>query len=219
MFKSRRPREHPDGSARAAEPPRDAALDLALPNPYGGKPWLSMTLALSRSPCSHGETLRLRAHVDSCLRMGSQRGPALPDAGGDGSSLAGFGRRLAASAVRHAIARVPEHRLAPLTQRRRRGWLDVQVSTAPLDNGADAMVPERLRGVVGAGLPRTTTGRPRIGVWSGPAGGPRGGRAGLLWLQLDEQDFPGAEQGRVDDAGVSVNASMCRVVEPDAGGG
>src|SRR5699024_372103 len=143
-----------------------SAIALQLPNPYGGQPWLSATLALSRTAQSQGGALRLRAHVDSRLRMAPQEGaPALSAQAGDAASLLARGRRQAARLVRGVLEQVPAERLAPLTQRRWRSWVDVQVSTAPLDQGADALVPERLRSLWGAGLPRSGPGEPRVGVW------------------------------------------------------
>lgn len=215
MFNFLRRRGQQGSIVKLLNQPRDSALSLELPNPYGGKPWLSATLAMSRTPQSQGDMLRLRAHFDSCLRIQSeQEAPALADGRAGQSSLLRFGQQLVAGALREVIARVPADRLAPLTQRRWRSWVDVQFSTAPLDKGADALVPERLRSLLGAGLPRGGDGEPRVGVWSGPAGGPGGGVASLVWLQLDEQDFPGVEESDASGSGFNLNASISQLVEP-----
>src|SRR5699024_335759 len=141
---------------------------------------------------------------DSRLRMAPQEGaPALSAQAGDAASPLARGRRQVARLVRGVLEQVPAKRLAPLTQRRWRSWVDVQVSTAPLDQGADALVPERLRSLWGAGLPRGGPGEPRVGVWSGPAGGPLGGKASLVWLQMDAADLPGAAT-QVRDSGFNL---------------
>lgn len=217
MFRFLRTSERRDGRAGFLGP-RDSTVAVELPNPYGGKPWLSATLAVTRAPQGHGEMLRLRAHVDGCLRMPSQtQAPALADTRSGRQSLSGFGRQLVAGAVRGALARVPGERLAPLARRRWRSWLDVAVSTAPLDHGADALVPERLRGLFGCGPQRSGPGQPRIGLWSGPAGGPKGGLADLVWLQLDSDDLFGAQQSGAAGSRFNLNACLSRLVEPVSG--
>lgn len=198
--------------------PRESALALELPSPYGGKPWVSATLALSRTPQAQGDVMRLRAHVDSCLSISDRyEAPAIANDRWHKQSLVRHGQQFLAGVTREIIARMPAEQLAPLTRRRFRSWVDVQLSTAPLDKGADALVPERLRSALGAGLPRGGAGEPRVGVWSGPAGGPVGGVASLIWLQMDEADFPGVEQSHTVGSGFNLNASISQLVEPASG--
>lgn len=196
----------------------DAHVLLRLPNPYGGEPWMTATVALSTIPHGQGETLRLRAHIDGCLRLPSatESHERLGMRQSERRSLVRHGRDAAASLVRRVVDRLPAERLEPLASRRWRSWLDVQLSTSPLDAGAEALMPERLRGIYGGGLPRAGTGEPRIGVWNGPAGGAAGGVAQLVLLQLDERDFGRArrEAGR---SGFNLNASIAQVIEPDSG--
>jgi len=198
--------------------PRDSRVQLQLPNPYGGRPWLTATVALSSVPHGHGETLRLRAHLDGCMQLPGVGGPsrtALPASRGLRRSLVAYGRSTAASLVRGVVERLPAERLQPLTARRWRSWVDVQLSTSPLDAGADALMPEPLRRMYDGGLPRAGAGEPRIGVWSGPAGGPAGGVAQLALLQLDERDLGGDRQKA--GSGFNLNASIAQVMEPAAG--
>ncbi len=200
----------------AASQPGNAVVGLHLPNPYGGRPWLSATFALTSTPHGQGDTLRLRAHIDGCIRIPSGvDAAALSHSADKRRSLIARGQSMAAGAVRGVVDRLPAERLAPLTGRRWRSWIDVQVSTSPLDRGADALVPERLRALYGNGLPRVARGEPRIGLWSGPAGGPVGGKASLALLQLDENDLPRV-RGRGPGQGFNLNASVAQVVEPDA---
>lgn len=194
---------------------RDARVQLRLPSPYGGQPWVTATVALSSVPHGQGETWRLRAHVDGCLRLpahaGQRRG--LPHDAGR-RSLVRAGRDAAASMVRGVVDRLPAERLAPLTARRWRSWMDVQLSTAPLDAGADALMPKALREVYGGGLPRLGPGEPRVGVWSGPAGGLAGGIASLALLQLDESDLRVGASGERESPRFNLNASIAQLVEP-----
>ncbi|GAB3671956.1 hypothetical protein [Salinisphaera aquimarina] len=197
---------------------QDAHVQLRVPNPYGGAPWLTATVALTTTPHGQGETLRLRAHIDGCMSLpGSQTVHERLDQGSrDRRSLVRHGRDAAAGLVRRVVDRLPAERLAPLTSQRWRSWLDVQLSTSPLDGGADALMPERLRGIYGGGLPQAGTGEPRIGVWSGPAGGPAGGVAQLVMLQLDERDF-GSQARAAGRSGFNLNASIAQIFEPHTG--
>ena len=199
----------------AAAAPRDTTVQLRLPSPYGGTPWLTATVAISATPRGQGEALRLRAHFDGALRMppaGAERKRLAFDSGAS-RGLIRHGRNAAAAVARNVIERLPAQPLEQLAAKRWRTWLDVQLSTSPLDEGAQALMPEPLRGIYGGGLPRSGTGEPRIGVWSGPAGGRSGGVAQLVLLQLDERDL-GRTRGANARSAFSLNASVAQVVEP-----
>lgn len=192
----------------------DATIQLRVPSPYGGRPWLTATVALSTTPHGHGETVRVRAHMDGALRLppsGTTR-ERLAFEENSGRGLVRHGRDMAAAFARGVVERVPGRQLELIASRRWRSWIDIQMSTSPLDGGADALMPERLRGIYGGGLPRAGTGEPRIGVWSGPAGGPAGGIAQLAMLQLDERDI-GRDRHEAG-SGFNFNASIAQVVEP-----
>ncbi|ERJ20533.1 hypothetical protein SSPSH_000643 [Salinisphaera shabanensis E1L3A] len=198
-----------------AAAPRDTTVQLRLPSPYGGAPWLTATVAISSTPRGQGEMLRLRAHVDGAMRLpppGAERERLALDAGSR-QGLIRHGRNAAAVVARNVIERLPAQPLEQLAARRWRTWLDVQLSTAPLDGGAQALMPEPLRGIYGDGLPRSATGEPRIGVWSGPAGGSAGGIAQLALLQLDERDL-GRSRRPGERSAFNLNASVAQVVEP-----
>ncbi|MES1950800.1 hypothetical protein S4A8_08075 [Salinisphaera sp. S4-8] len=202
-----------------AASPRDTTVQLRLPNPYGGAPWLTATVAISRTPRGQGQSLRLRAHVDGALRLpgaGAERQRLVLDSD-DRGGLIRYSRNAAAALARGVVERLPAQPLEQLATRRWRTWLDVQLSTSPLDGGAQALMPEPLRGIYGGGLPRSGTGEPRIGVWSGPAGGSAGGMAQLVLLQLDEHDL-GRAKGEGERSAFNLNASIAQVVEPLTGG-
>lgn len=176
---------------------------------------MTATFALTSTPRGQGETVRLRAHLDGHLRL-PRPGVAGERLVHDSDSRRGLvrqGRDVAAALARSVIARMPAEPLERLASQRWRSWVDVQWSTSPLDRGADALMPEPLRRIYGGGLPRAGTGEPRIGVWSGPAGGPVGGIASLLLLQLDERDL-GRERDKNGQGGFTLNASVAQVLEP-----
>lgn len=200
----------PSGTYPAREArPRNTHLQLRLPSPYGGKPWVTATLALSSVPRGYGETLRLRVYIDGCIDR-TPRG-ALPHAPANPRSLGECGRRAAAALARGAVEHWPG---PPLEGQRWRSWLDIQFSSAPLDAGADALLPEPLRRIYpGAAGARAGLGEPRVGVWAGPAGGPAGGIARLAVLQLDERDL-GRKRRANTAPGFNLNASLAQLIEP-----
>ncbi|WP_423822624.1 hypothetical protein V5738_01480 [Salinisphaera sp. SPP-AMP-43] len=206
------------GSAIDRSRPRDASLQFKLPNPYGGPAWVTATIAVSSRPRGIGETVRLRGHIDSCFRMPSIAGDrtALPHDDGQRSarSLARYGREAAASLARRAVEHLPEAAVGRLAAQRHRSWLDVQISTAPLDAGARALMPEPLRAVYGDRLPQAGPGGPRVGVWAGPAGGLRGGMARLAMVQLDQNDLGERARAESGEQHFSLNLSMAELVEP-----
>ncbi|MGB7756375.1 MAG: hypothetical protein WBL23_09960, partial [Salinisphaera sp.] len=152
--------------------PREASLRLTLPNPYGGPAWVTATVALSSRPRGMGETVRVRGHIDSCFRMpahSADRVALSHDASANSHPLMRYGREAAASLTRRAIERLPRAARMRIAEQRRQSWIDMQISTAPLDAGAAALMPEPLRAVYGDTLPRAMPGGPRVGVWAGPA--------------------------------------------------
>ena len=196
--------------------PREASLRLTLPNPYGGPAWVTATVALSSRPRGMGETVRVRGHIDSCFRMptNSSDRAALPHEGVDDvHPLMRYGREAAASLTRRAVERLPRAARVRIAEQRRQSWIDMQISTAPLDAGAAALMPEPLRAVYGDTLPQAIPGGPRVGVWAGPAGGPRGGMARLAMVQFDQGDLGGASRSDEEER-FSLNLSIAEVIEP-----
>lgn len=189
----------PGDAARPAAPPSRAHYSLRLPHPLGGAPLCEASLAISTNHHSQGEALRLQAHVDSRLRRVPARAPALA-APSAPRTLMAAGRGAARGLLAAGLRRLP----VPASGQRVRTWVDIQVSTAPLSRGADALVPARLRELIGSGLPKLADGAPRIGLWRDPAG-----RASLGLLQVDNRDLPG-----YDGRPFSLCASVASLGEP-----
>lgn len=208
--------ENVPGTRRA----RQTHLQFRLPNPYGGKPWVTATLALSSTPATQGDTVRVRAHIDSCFYApaASADRTALAhdsgkDSGGRRRALARHGKTLAANAARRGLEYVPRPIMRRLAEQRHQRWLDMQISTAPLDAGAAALMPAALKERYGDALPRLIQGAPRVGVWSGPAGGALGGVARLAMVQFDDSDLaPGTDKPR--DERFSLNLTIGELIEP-----
>ena len=199
--------------------PRQTHLRFTLPNPYGGTPWMTATLAISSTPATQGDTVRIRGHIDSCFHSPEQPGDRdalaheTPPASGSGRALGRLGKRLAARAAKRGLKVVPRPLMQRLAEQRRQRWLDMQISTAPLDAGAAALMPAALKARYGDSLPRLVQGAPRVGVWSGPAGGPAGGMARLAMVQFDDSDLAGRQDADKDDR-FSLNLTIGELIEP-----
>lgn len=187
----------------APEEPQSSSYTLSVPNPFGGSPLCQATLAVTTTRHAEGESVRMQAYVDGHFRSRPLRPTAgalendRPDRG-----LVKAGRSAARSLARRGLSSLP------LPERRVRTWVDLQASTAPLASGAEALVPTRLRELCGGGLPRGPAGEPRVGVFSGPAGGASYAQLGLL--QLDQDDLPEPYRNRP----FSLLASVASLSEP-----
>lgn len=192
--------------ARALLRPQRTGLAFSLPHPNGGEPLCRASVALETTQGGGGETLRLRVHVDGWLRPTTVSAKALPTAS-DRRGLRQTGRQLVRGAARRGLALLPLR----MEGRRLRTWVDVRASTAPLAAGAEALLPTRLRSLIGDGLPRQP-GAPRIGLWSDRDA--HGNVAHLALLQLDQRDLP----NRNHDRPFNLVASVATTLEPRGGG-
>ena len=136
-----------------------------------------MDCARPGSRRSRPSTRRAPAASADCTALAHDSGK---DSGGRRQALARHGKTLAANAARRGLEYVPRPIMRRLAEQRHQRWLDMQISTAPLDAGAAALMPAALKERYGDALPRLIQGAPRVGVWSGPAGGALGGMAAAL---------------------------------------
>lgn len=202
--------------------PQESRFHIKLPSPYGGADWVTATLAWSIKPRSVGQTRRIRIHWDRCLwipELRQDRHALSHDKAGHLSWKARGGRVLTAVA-RQAVERLPAAARTRLSEQRRQTWIDLQLSTAPLDAGAAALMPARLRALYGDRLPQILPGGPRAGVWAGPAGGEHGGLARLAMVQMDANELGYGRPLRAEDEQrLSLNLSVADLAEPAQGGG
>ena len=91
-----------------------------------------------------------------------------------------------------------------------RSWFDVRASTAALDEGTGALVPERLERL---GI-QPQPGKP-IQTWAGGLGGPRAGFAALTLMQIDKEQLPPALQQALGPKPLHITATMASVIEED----
>lgn len=174
----------PDGGSR------DLTLQASIPNPFGGEPFAQLRVHVSTERQAHGETLRLRAHLKTQLEMPADARLAL--AGPDHSrspqrALAPRAQRAAQGLVRRGLQTGLAKRLTPYLERRFESWVDIQAATAPLDQGAQALVPDSMQ-VLGLGrAPVLRLGdEGQVESWVGRCTGERPGMAQVTLLQFSE---------------------------------
>jgi len=97
-----------------------------------------------------------------------------------------------------------------LNQRRRKlnSWFEVRSSSAALDDGSRALVPERL-GALGI---QPQPGKP-LQTWAGALGGARPAFAMLTLMQFDKERLPQRMQRALGDKPLHLTATLANVVE------
>lgn len=174
----------PDGG------PRDLSLQASIPNPFGGEPLAQLRVRLTTERLAHGESFRLRAHLKTQLEVPDEPQRALSGPGvaaEAGMSLAPRAQRAAQSLVRKGLQTGLARRVTPFLERRFESWVDIQAATAPLDQGAQALVPNSMQDL---GLGRAPVLRlgdaGQVESWVGRCTGDHTGVAQVTMMQFSE---------------------------------
>jgi hypothetical protein len=170
--------------------PRDLSLQASIPNPFGGEPLAQLRLRVTTERQAHGETMRFRAHLKTQLELPPAQRPALPGSTADvppSRALAPRAQRAAQSLLRRGLRTGMARRLTPYLERRFESWVDFQAATAPLDRGAQALVPDSMQ-LLGLGrAPVLRLGdEGQVETWVGRCTGERSGRAQVTLMQFSE---------------------------------
>jgi hypothetical protein len=177
------------------------ALALSAEIPGRDGPLWRMQLRLDAEPHGGGERLRVSAHVRMSLR---RSGPA---------PLSGPTRRALPARVGHWIERrlaspLVQRLAAPLLDRDFNTWLEVQTSSAPLDAGSHALLPDKLRDL---GIePRSDR---LVESWAGVLPAPRAGFAQMTLVKLDKAQLPAEVQDAIGAEPFQLTAALVNVVE------
>jgi hypothetical protein len=174
--------------------PQDLSLQASIPNPFGGEPLAQLRVRITTERQAHGETLRLRAHLKGRLELPEGSRPALPgpDAADSGQrALVPRAQRAAAGLLRRGLETGLARRLTPYLERRFESWVDLQAATAPLDQGAQALVPDSVQ-LLGLGRsPALRLGdEGRVETWVGRCTGEHAGVAQVTLVQFSEPTGP-----------------------------
>lgn len=104
--------------------------------------------------------------------------------------------------------RVRAHLQLRLRARTLHSWVEVRSSTAALDDGSRALVPERL-GALGI---QPQPGKP-LQTWAGALGGTRPAFAMLTLMQLDKERLPLRLQRALGPRPLHLTATLANIVE------
>jgi hypothetical protein len=104
--------------------------------------------------------------------------------------------------------RLRSHLCVKLRERKLDSWVEVTASSAALDEGSRALVPERL-GRLGI---EPKSGRP-LQTWAGATGGQRAGFAMLTLMQLDKDRLPPSLRRALGEKPFHLTATLANVVE------
>lgn len=192
------------------------AFSAELPGGVHGA-LMKLDVRVETEPHGDGERLCLRAHLQS--NFASVLKPLLnesaPHAALPRSETRSLARReriglLAERGLRRAMNNRLARRLAePLLRTDVNTWLEVQASTASLDAGAHALVPQNEK-LAALGIRPTRREGAHMENWSGAAGN---GFAQVSLLQLDKASLPPALAKRLGDQPFNLAAMMVNTVE------
>lgn len=200
-----------------APSPEELKLHADIPGGEHG-PLCSLRLHIERVPERQGERFRLRAHVRT--NLASALRPALtgpPPAGSEASTSSTALQKAGAYALKN-LQRVVAHptirRLTePLLQHDLNTWIELQTSTASLDQGAHALVPAAER-LAAMGIHPSRAGSQAQGpVAERWAGGNASGFAQVSLVQIDKRDLPAELARRLGDKPFQMAAAIVSTAE------
>ncbi len=181
---------------------------------------LKVDLSVDSEVHGDGERVRVRAHVQtnfaSVLRpmLAAPPSPPKPRRGKKSESRAlattAFLGQVASRGVRRAFANPIVQRLAePLMRHDINSWIEVTASTASLDGGAHALIPQNEK-LASLGIRPAKHDGPHVESWSGIT--PQG-NAQVSTLQLDKKSLPKRLQKRLGDQPFHLAAMMVNTIE------
>lgn len=189
------------GEAFVARQLQGEAVALEATIPGSGGALCEFRFEAEAEPESDGERVRLRAHFRLSLRRPAARRQALP---GPRALPARIGRWI----ERRLESRLAQVLAAPVLDRDINTWVEVRASSAALDDGSRALVPERL-GALGI---EPDAAKP-VQTWAGGLNGPRPGYAMLTLVQLDKERMPPAVRDALGEKPFQLTATLVNVIE------
>lgn len=207
--------------ARPPQPGEVEEFSFGAEVPVGGAdaPLWRIQVQLSSEPHGDGEKLRVRAHIQT--NLASALRPALASPQTPRTALPGHGRsslsqRAGALAQRGAARalRVPLVRTLaePLLEHDLNTWIEINASTASLDQGSRELLPQGERLAALGIRPRATLrgDRPAVETWAGEA---PGGFAQVSLLQMDKEHLPPQLAQALGDQPFQLAAAIVNTIE------
>jgi hypothetical protein len=193
--------------------PEELSFSAEVPVAGAAAPLWRMNVKLVSEPHGDGERLRLRAHLQTnfaALRpaLGVQPRDHAALTGGSPLTLA---ERTTALAQRALAIPAVNFLAQPLLNHDFNTWIDLQASTASLDEGAHALVPQSDKlDALGIRPRRSKDGGPVAESWAGEA---PGGFAQVSIVQLDKSHLPSRLAALLDGRPFQMAAAIVNTVE------
>ncbi|MGH8461478.1 MAG: hypothetical protein ACRESS_07725 [Stenotrophobium sp.] len=196
--------------------PEQMSFSAEVPGAQSGAPLWRMNVQLVSEPHGDGEKLRLRAHIQTnfasalkpALEAPQNTRPALSHGTGSSLTLAERTGALAQRALSHPLV---QKVAAPLLKHDFNTWIDLQASTASLDEGAVALLPQHEKlAAMGIVPSRKKSSGPVAESWSGQS---PNGFAQVSILQIDKRHLPPRLAALLDKRPFQMAAAIVNTVE------
>lgn len=207
--------------SRKPEPGEVEDVSFSAEVPLAGTetPLWRINVQMSSEPHGDGERLRLRAHIQtnfaSALRpalAAPKTQTALPSGAAGPTRLSHRAGALAQRTATRALQLPLVRALAqPLLEHDLNTWLEVNASTASLDQGSRALLPQSEKlAALGIRPTQKSADAPMMESWAGEA---PGGYAQVSLLQMDKQHLPPQLSEALGDQPFQLAATMVNTVE------
>lgn len=216
-----RRQRRPGTSLPATVPDQHYGFAAEIPGLRPGHPLLRLSVEWSDRAEGEGERLRLKAHIKTAVgEMIATAGtrseaPALTQdaAPAPGGRVGALVRSLGDAVGRGLRQPAVQRLLEPLRPYELNTWFDIQVSTAPLDAGATALLPapEQLARLGIA--PSAAATAPVMESWATPGAHPSS-FAQVSLLRLGKERLPAAARSLLGPRPFHLAAAVVNVVEP-----
>lgn len=195
--------------------PEQLSFSAEVPLAGGSAPLWKVNVQIVSEPQVDGERLRVRAHFQtnfaSVLKpaLAAAAKPALTAPVSSSTALT-LAERTGALAQR-ALSNPLVQRLAePLLKHDFNTWVEMQTSTASLNDGAHALLPQSDKLTAMGITPSRRADAPVVESWSGQAGN---GFAQVSMLQLDKRHLPEQLVGLLQGKPFHMTATVINTVE------
>lgn len=205
----------------AAQEREELTFAAEVPVAGADAPLWKVNVHLVTEPHGDGERLRLRAHVQTnfaalrpALAAPANKGEAKAIGHGSSSSKGlSLSQRTTALAQRALENPVVNFLAQPLLKHDFNTWIDLQASTASLDGGAHALVPQSDKlTAMGIRPARSKDGGPVAESWSGQS--PSGtGFAQVSIIQIDKKHLPAQLAKRLKGKPFQMAGAIINTVE------
>lgn len=208
-------------TAPPAETPQRLRFAAEIPGGAHGPLWKISIEALSEPAAGGGDTLRLRAHVQTNLAsvikpaLAAMSAPGMARLPAPAAAALGALAPIAQQAGRWLEQRVQRTapRLArwaaPLLQHDFNTWFELHASTAPLVQGAQALLPQADKLTQLGITPNTGPNAPAMQSWQGRIGDET---AQVSLLRLDDRQLPDNIRAQLGGQPFQIAAAMVNVV-------